>query len=339
MHALKQKPAFKENMLSQLKHRLMAMDLINEADKRTILNNILKMEKQQINILLTGATGSGKSSTINALFETNAAKVGMGVDPETMNIKKYSLDNLIIWDSPGFGDGIEKDKQHAAGIKKLLTETDENNQCKIDLVLVLLEGGSRDYGTTYQLLEKVIIPYVGNKDCRILVAINQADMAMNGKGWDKALNRPTDKLTAQLEAKVKSTQTRIKESTGVDIEPIYYCAGYQDETETQRPYNLAKLLYFIVQNIPQCKRYKIADNMTTDRELYATDDGIQNYADETKKSFAKSLFEVVGNVVGGSAEIVRDAVVGTVNAVVNIGRSIATGFSNVCSGVASIFGW
>lgn len=339
MHKLKQKTVLKENMLTQLKKRLMAIDLINEADKKTILNNILKMEKQQINILLTGATGSGKSSTINALFETNVAKVGMGADPETMNIQKYSLDNLIIWDSPGFGDGIEKDKQHAAGIKKLLNETDENNHCKIDLVLVLLDGGSRDYGTTYQLLEKVIIPNIGNNDCRILVAINQADMAMNGKGWDRELNRPTAKLKEQLEAKVRSTQKRIKKNTGVDIEPIYYCAGYQDEVEKQLPYNLSKLLYFIVQNIPHSKRYKIADNMTTEKELYASNDGIRNYTDETKKSLAESLFEIAGDVAEASVEIVKDTVAGVVNTAVNIGRTIVSGASSICRGIAGLFGF
>lgn len=53
--------------------------------------------------MITGATGSGKSSTINALFNTEVAKVGVGVDPETMDITKYDLDNLVLWDSPGLG--------------------------------------------------------------------------------------------------------------------------------------------------------------------------------------------------------------------------------------------
>lgn len=30
--------------------------------------------------MITGATGSGKSSTINALFNTEVAKVGVGVE-------------------------------------------------------------------------------------------------------------------------------------------------------------------------------------------------------------------------------------------------------------------
>lgn len=51
--------------------------------------------------MITGATGCGKSSTINAMFNTDVAEVGMGVDPETMDIRKYELDNLILWDENG----------------------------------------------------------------------------------------------------------------------------------------------------------------------------------------------------------------------------------------------
>ncbi|WP_298943922.1 GTPase [uncultured Psychromonas sp.] len=326
-----------KNLLSKLKEKLMSLDNLNDMDKRTILNNILKMEKKEINLLITGATGSGKSSTINALFETDAATVGMSSLPETMDIKKYSLDNLVIWDSPGFGDGINEDIRHGKGIAKLLNEIDQEGHCKIDLVLVLLDGGSRDYGTTYKLLEKVIMPNIGHNDCRILVAINQADMVMNGKGWDHELNRPTEELIEQLDAKVKSTQIRIKENTSVDIKPIYYSAGYQDEFETQRPYNLAKLLHFIVENIPANKRFKIADNMTTDENLYATNDDIKDYTNETKKSMAESLMEVLSDVSNAAVDIVSDTVVKTFNTAVKVGSAIVSAGRSLLSGIADLF--
>ncbi|HHK5578453.1 TPA: GTPase [Neisseria cinerea] len=36
-----------------------------------------------LDVLLVGATGVGKSPTLNALFGEQKAKVGTGVDPET----------------------------------------------------------------------------------------------------------------------------------------------------------------------------------------------------------------------------------------------------------------
>lgn len=114
-----------------------------------------------------------KSSTINALFDADVAKVGTRVDPETMDVKYYKLKNLILWDTPGFGDGVEADARHAKNIIRKLNEVDKNGKALIDLVLVILDGGTRDLGTSYELINKVIIPNLGeNKKNRILVAIN-----------------------------------------------------------------------------------------------------------------------------------------------------------------------
>ena len=156
---------------------------LSEEEKQKILKSILESEKQKVNVLITGATGCGKSSTINALFGTEKAKVGTTSNPETQAIDCYELSpNFTLWDSPGLGDGVEKDRQHAKGITKLLTEKDENGSLKIDAVLVILDGGSRDLGTSYQLINEVIAPCLHEDDHnRLIIGINQADMAMKGK--------------------------------------------------------------------------------------------------------------------------------------------------------------
>ncbi len=91
----------KENIFDKMVRDIRNSDLDNE-DMRTVLNNIKNLRKQKINILITGSTGSGKSSTINTMFNTEVAKVGTSVDPKTMNIEKYDLDNLILWDTSGY---------------------------------------------------------------------------------------------------------------------------------------------------------------------------------------------------------------------------------------------
>ena len=145
---------------------------ISEEERSKLIKNFLYLKDQKINLMITGATGSGKSSTINALFNMEVAKVGVGVDPETMDIQKYELDNLLLWDSPGLGDGKEADNRHAKNIINKLNERDENGNLLIDLVLVLLDGSTRDLGTSYELINRVIIPNLGeHKENRILVAI------------------------------------------------------------------------------------------------------------------------------------------------------------------------
>ena len=101
---------------------------IPESEKVKKLSYLLKLRNRSVNILVTGATGVGKSSTINALFNTEIAKVGMGVDPETSLIECYELDNLTIWGTPGLGDNVEKDKEIKRQIIAKLSEMNEEGE-------------------------------------------------------------------------------------------------------------------------------------------------------------------------------------------------------------------
>lgn len=212
---------------------------IPEIEKQKLLKNLTAMNERKINLMITGATGCGKSSTINAMFNSEVAKVGVGVDPETMTIQKYEYGNLTLWDSPGLGDGKEKDEQHKNNIISKLRELDKNGDPLIDIVLVILDGGSRDLGTSFELINKIIIPNLGNeKDKRILVAINQADMAMKGKYWNSEKHCPEPRLEAFLKEKAESVRLRILEATGVNVEPIYYSAGYTEDGIQEPPYTM-----------------------------------------------------------------------------------------------------
>ena len=271
----------KENIYETMENDVLNANL-DEAEKSKLLKNIMRLKDKKVNIMITGATGCGKSSTINALFDMEVAKVGVGVDPETMDIEKYELNNLTLWDTPGLGDGKEADNRHAKNIIKKLAEVDENGDALIDLVLVILDGGTRDLGTSYELINSVIIPNLGeDKKNRILVAINQADVAMKGRYWDYEKNEPMDKLKEFLDNKVISVKNRIKEATGVDIEPIYYSAGFKEEGEEQsRPYNLSKLLYYIVKATPTEKRAVYVNNTNEDENMWRDNDDLLDYGEK-----------------------------------------------------------
>lgn len=220
-----------KNIYELLESEIMKSDL-SEEEKNKKLSKLLKARGQKINLMLVGATGSGKSSTINALFNTKVAKVGVGVDPETADIECYQLENLTIWDTPGIGDGIENDKAHTEQIVRKLSEVDENGVPVIDLVMVIVDGSNRDLSATYEMINTVIIPAITKENSkRILIAVNQADLAMKGAHWDKENNCPDDELKEFLEKKCASIKERVLTSTGVEVEPIYYCAGYTDPSE------------------------------------------------------------------------------------------------------------
>lgn len=299
-----------------------------EEEKKALLKRLRTFCNTETNIMLVGATGCGKSSTINALFaigeeravsgeecegiEKNVskkkyvevAKVGSKADPETKDIEKYRIGKLVLWDTPGLGDGTEIDEHHKEVITELLREEDEDGNALIDLVLVILDGSTRDLGTSYKILNEVIIPELKEDTNRILIALNQADIAMKtGRHWDYEKNEPDKTLIAFLEEKVQSIKARIKEDSKLEIEPVYYCAGYEEAGgDVVHPYNLSKLLYYIMQSLPAQKRIAIMEGINTDSDNYEHNDDDEDYNEEIKESFYDS-FDYISEGVDSGAEL------------------------------------
>ena len=310
-----------------LEEEIMALD-IPDCEKAKRLSRLIKVRNQKVNIMLTGSTGAGKSSTINALFNMDVAKVGVGVDPETSIIEQFTLDNLVIWDTPGLGDGVESDERIGRSILEKLNELDDDGNPLIDLVVVVLDSSSKDLGTSYELINNILIPALGDdaKE-RILIALNQADIAMKGTHWDEENNAPDEILKAFLKRKADSIQKRIENATGLSIRPIYYCAGYKEEGGEQRkPYNLTKLLYYIIKSVPKEKRLALADNINNAEDNWLYDDQEKAYKENIKSSFGETVWdcitdgfdtgaEVGGNILGIPGKIVGAAVGAAVGAV------------------------
>jgi len=84
-----------------------------------------------------------------------------------------------------------------------------------------------------------------------------------------------------LNEKVQSVRRRIMEGTGVDVEPIFYSAGYKESDEDkQNPYNLSKLLYYIIQHTPREKRLVYVDNTSKKKGMWEDNDNLMDYTRE-----------------------------------------------------------
>ena len=322
------------NVFDEFINRITKNNELTEKDRAIVLKNLSLLKDTKVNILITGATGCGKSSTINALFNSDKAKVGVGVDPETMDIQKYALDNIVLYDSPGLGDGKDADRRHAKNIIDKLVEKNADGDLLIDLVLVLIDGSSRDYGTAFELINNVIIPNLGDDTSRLLVAINQADVAMKGRYWNHDKNEPEQELVDFLNDKVLSTQKRIKEATGVDTTPIYYSAGYKDGDEQQNPYNLSKLLAHILRHTKREKRAVFMQDLNKNDQMWEKDDELEDYKEEIKKTFIDSVVDTASKGAEIGAEIGK--IFGAPGEAV--GRVVGTIGGAIWGGLKSLFG-
>lgn len=220
--------------------------------EKDIESHIDRIGFMPLDVMVTGATGAGKSSTLNSFFDSAVAKVGDGVDPETMELQAYSLtDKMRFWDTPGLGDGIQRDNEHSKKITELLLRTHHDEFYFLDMVVIIIEAGSRDIGTAIKLVEQVIKGRIPSD--RILIALNQADFAMKGTHWNRVNNCPDTVLLQYLEDKAESLKRRIYESTGLNLcTPVFYSARYN--------YNIEKFYDLIIDHMPDTPR-KISAEM------------------------------------------------------------------------------
>lgn len=118
------KPSTFEDMI--FAHLPVAEEYHNEAEdrKKWIQDSI----KGGLQILITGRAGSGKSTLVNALVGQRLATVGSGLDPQTKNVKDYSITvedvNVVVWDSPGLQDGSENEEEYLTELKTKCSNVD-----------------------------------------------------------------------------------------------------------------------------------------------------------------------------------------------------------------------
>jgi predicted GTPase len=202
-----------------------------------------------LDIMVCGATGAGKSTTLNSLFRKTVAKAGEHCEPETQTIGEYRLHpNIRLWDTPGLGDGKHQDRLHGASIRNLLRQTctiSGTPHGLIDLALVIIDASSRDLGTARTLINDFVLQHISPD--RVIVAINQADFAMKGRHWDSTRCRPDKVLSSYLTEVADSVRERITADTGMRVGiPACYSARYH--------FNIHKLLDSIIDRIPSGRR-------------------------------------------------------------------------------------
>ena len=74
-----------------------------EEEKLKVMKAVLGLGKEKTNVMLIGAEGCGKRSTINALSSVGLVKAGVDTGPSS--ICKYELGNLVLWNCPGLEYG------------------------------------------------------------------------------------------------------------------------------------------------------------------------------------------------------------------------------------------
>ncbi len=309
---------------------------LSETEKRNFFLQLVKARSQHLRIMIVGGTGAGKTTTINALTGKDVGKIGTGTMPETDKIVEYEFDGITVYDTPGFGDGVEADKKHAEEISELLRRVDENNNALIDMVLVVIDASSRDIGTIVRLINHILIHHFKDEPERIIIAINKADRGIQvGSHFDYENTEPDEVLVKRMDEMAETIRQRVKESTGIDVNlPIWYVAGGKEEGEEKYPsYNISKLLNAMVSATPNEKRAAWVGNISDVEEDFIYDDGFADYNKQTAAQIWDSTLgcAATGAGIGGAI----GAFAGPLGSA--IGAGIGAGVALLVRGICSIF--
>ena len=311
------------SMIEIIENNSTISESLSSEEKKEYMNNIQNiLAGNKVNILIAGATGSGKSTTVNALFNTDDAGIGNGPDPETKEVLMYSFRNMTIWDTPGFGDSPEQDRATGRMIKDLLERNNEKGLPLIDLVLLILDGSSRDMMSTFEIITSVIEPYVRYRDS-IIVAINQTDIAMKGRYWNRDERKPEPRLISFMNDKVVSVEERIRISCGLEVKAMYYSA--------LEKYNILKLLCFIIDNLPdEEKIINVAEQVNRNPEIWMSHD-------EETQELSRNVFDKLSKVVSGA---VTGAAIGSkISTKIGLPPLVGSVVGGIIGGIVSLFGF
>lgn len=140
----------------------------------------IKVNMSQLNMMVIGKTGTGKSTLINGMFGEDLARTGTGF-PVTMEVGSYSKNNypFIIMDWPGFE--LEGDKSinvQFEDIKKVISLGNKSKkpQNMIHCILYCVSATSHRFEEAEIDFVRKLLAETGRYKIPVILVITQAFM-------------------------------------------------------------------------------------------------------------------------------------------------------------------
>lgn len=267
--------------------------------KDVFLSHLNKLINYSPTIGLMGKTGAGKSSLINALFQSPLSPVS-DVSGCTRQAQSFTMAMgchvMTFIDLPGVGESLERDREYHQLYHNLLPE--------LDLIIWVLKADDRAWSSDEQCY-RFLTEQCGYQPSRFLFVLNQADKIEPCRQWDEQCHQPSPEQAVNLELKQQAVITAFKPH-----HPVMTVSAAES-------FQLTELAEQLIQVLPAQASSGVARQLNSTYRTQSVENSARNDFGQCVSDIVDTLIDIL------PLPVLIKSTIGTVkNSIVSVAKSL-----------------
>lgn len=285
--------------MPQYSHFKPLLSALPHSFQTSFFNQLNHLINYSPTIGLMGKTGAGKSSLINALFQSALLPVS-NVSGCTRQAQRFNMtiNNHVLTfvDLPGVGESLDRDREYHQLYHSLLPE--------LDLIIWVLKADDRAWSSDEQCY-RFLTEQCGYQSNRFLFVLNQADKIEPCRQWNELSHQPSPEQSANLELKQKAVVTTFKPHHPVMT--VSAAEGFQ----------LTELAEQLIQALPAQASSGIARQLNS---TYRT----QSVENSARNDFGQCVSDIVDTIIDiiPLPTLIKHTISTVKNSIVSVAKSL-----------------